>query len=116
MEMDQHSNYPDVIHKLREIRQKASALRIPQVVVMTMVDKSCPAVAKDLKMIYRSKTIKAQMQECSNKLGVPMNCIFPVQNYHEEIDLNEDVDILLLSALKNILNFANDHVGEHANN
>lgn len=43
-----------------------------------------------------------------------MNYIFPVKNYHEEIYLKDDVDVLLLSALRNILNFANDHVEEHA--
>lgn len=41
-----------------------------------------------------------------------MNCIFPVKNYHEEIQLNNDVDVLLLSALSTILNFANDYVAE----
>ncbi|XP_063048565.1 interferon-induced protein 44-like [Engraulis encrasicolus] len=98
-----------VIQKLREIRKKATALTIPQVIVMTMVDKACPEVNKDLKMIYRSKKIKEQMLECQNKLGVPMNFIYPVKNYHEEAELCDDVDILLLYALKNILNFANDH-------
>ncbi|XP_062388392.1 interferon-induced protein 44-like isoform X2 [Sardina pilchardus] len=105
-------NVHDVITKLRNIREKASQLGIPQVVLMTKVDDACPEVRKDLKMIYRDKKIKEKMQQCSNKLGVPMNCIFPVKNYHEEIDLNDDVDMLLLSALTNILNFADDHVAD----
>lgn len=41
-----------------------------------------------------------------------MNCIFPVKNYHKEIHLNKDMDVLLLSALTTILNFANDYVAE----
>ncbi|XP_076121884.1 interferon-induced protein 44-like [Alosa pseudoharengus] len=86
---------------------------IPQVILLTKVDTACPEVCKDLRLIYRSKKIKEKMQECSNKLGVPMNCIFPVKNYDHEIDLDDNVDKLLLSALKNILNFANDHVAEH---
>ncbi|XP_063048566.1 interferon-induced protein 44-like [Engraulis encrasicolus] len=101
-----------VIQKLREIRLKASALTIPQVIVMTMADKACPEVNKDLRMIYRSKKIKEKMLECQNKLGVTTNYIYPVKNYHEETELRDDVDILLLSALKGILNFANDHVEE----
>ncbi|XP_063074537.1 interferon-induced protein 44-like [Engraulis encrasicolus] len=105
-----------VIRKLREIRKKASELKIPQVVVMTMVDKACPEVSKDLKMIYRSKKIKEKMLECQNKLGVPMNYIYPVKNYSEEGELNNDVDTLLLYALKNILNFANDHVEDQLDN
>ncbi|KAL2101906.1 hypothetical protein ACEWY4_003667 [Coilia grayii] len=104
-----------IISKMREIRKEAAALKIPQVVLMSMVDKACTEVNKDLKMIYRSKKIKEKMQECSNKLGVPMTCVFPVKNYHEEIELHNDVDILLLSALIPILNFANDYVGEQVN-
>ncbi|KAF1377039.1 hypothetical protein PFLUV_G00217740 [Perca fluviatilis] len=37
-----------------------------------------------------------------------MNCIFPVKNYHEEINLNSDIDSLILSALTNIINFGDD--------
>ncbi|XP_063046647.1 interferon-induced protein 44-like [Engraulis encrasicolus] len=106
----QNAQVQSVIRKMREIREKASELGIPQVIVMTMVDKACPQVNKDMKMIYRSKKIKEKMLECESKLGVPMNYIYPVKNYHEEIELRNDLDILLLSALKGILNFANDHV------
>ncbi|KAL2101727.1 hypothetical protein ACEWY4_003488 [Coilia grayii] len=102
-----------VITKLREIRQKASDLNIPQVVLMTMVDNTCPQVKEDLKNIYRSKKIKEKVCVCgTNYLGVPMNFVYPVKNYHEEGELHNDIDILLLSALKNIVNFANDHVDE----
>ncbi|XP_063049363.1 interferon-induced protein 44-like [Engraulis encrasicolus] len=110
--MMQTEEVESVIKKLRQIRERASKLRIPQVVVMTMVDNVCPEVQRDLKMIYRSKKIKEKMQECTNRLGVPMTSVFPVKNYHEEIALHNDVDILLLSALKNILLIANDHVQE----
>lgn len=52
----------------------------------------------------------AQMEELSSEVGIPMNCIFPVKNYHEEIDLNEDVDTLILSALKHIIEFGDDFI------
>lgn len=50
------------------------------------------------------------MKECNVKLGVPLNYIFPVKNYHEEINNNAEIDILILMALTNIVNFANDFV------
>lgn len=53
-----------------------------------------------------------QMWLCSNDLGVPLNYIFPVKNYHEEIHLTSDMDVLLLSALTFILNLANNFVAE----
>ena len=39
-----------------------------------------------------------------------MNCIFPVKNYHEESSVDEKVDFLILDALHNIVDFANDYV------
>jgi hypothetical protein len=46
------------------------------------------------------------MEQCSNGLGVPVNCILPVKNYHEEIDLDDDMDVLLLRALRQMVDFA----------
>lgn len=50
------------------------------------------------------------MQECSNSVGLPMNCIFPVKNYHEENKLDGKMDSLILDALKNVVNFAESYV------
>ncbi len=49
-----------------------------------------------------------QMQECSNLVGVPMSHIFPVKNYHEEIDTHNDIDVLILRALTQIVHIADD--------
>lgn len=50
------------------------------------------------------------MELCSDKLGVPMNCIFPVKNYHQEDGTNINMDILIFKAMLNIVNFASDFV------
>ncbi|XP_026063167.1 interferon-induced protein 44-like [Carassius auratus] len=98
----------EVFRKLRVIRQKASSLGIPQAVIMTMVDEACPLVKKDLRKIYTSKKIKEKMQECSNSVGVPVSHIFPVKNYHEESDTQNDIDVLILRALTHIVQIADD--------
>ncbi len=54
-----------------------------------------------------------QMEECSNSLGVPVSCTYPVKNYHEERATNPKMDILILDALQHIVNFANDYVEDH---
>ncbi|XP_053532157.1 interferon-induced protein 44 [Ictalurus punctatus] len=98
----------EVIDKLKYIRQEASKLMMPQVIVMTRPDLACPHINKDLRKIYTSKKIKDKMQECSNRLGIPMNYIFPVKNYHEEIDTEDDMDVLILKALDQIVHIAAD--------
>ncbi|KAB5523237.1 hypothetical protein PHYPO_G00150180 [Pangasianodon hypophthalmus] len=101
-----------VIQKLKEIRENASKYNLPQVIVMTKVDELCPLVKKDIKKVYTSKKVKQKMQECSNLLGVPMSYIFPVKNYHEEVDTDDDMDVLILKALDQFVNIANDALTE----
>ncbi|XP_034156229.2 interferon-induced protein 44-like [Pangasianodon hypophthalmus] len=99
-----------VIRSMKDVREKASDLGIPQVVILTHIDELCPLVQKNLRDVYISKKIKEKMSACSDLLGIPMNCIFPVKNYHEESDTNNDADVLVLLALRQIFNFANDYV------
>ncbi|XP_052401180.1 interferon-induced protein 44-like [Carassius gibelio] len=99
-----------LIDKLKIIRQRISDKGISQVVVMTKMDEACPLVNKDLRKMYTSKKIKEKMELCSAKLGVPMTNIFPVKNYHNEIDTNDDTDVLLLKALEQIVQLADDRL------
>ncbi|RXN24133.1 interferon-induced 44-like protein [Labeo rohita] len=99
-----------LIDKLKIIRQRISDKGIPQVIVMTKVDEACPLVKNDLRKIYKSKKIKEKMDLCSAKVGVPMSHIFPVKNYHDEIETNNDIDILILKALEQIVQIANDRL------
>ncbi|XP_016110465.1 interferon-induced protein 44-like [Sinocyclocheilus grahami] len=105
-----------LVDKLRIIRIRISDKRIPQVIIMTKVDETCPLVKDDLKKVYNSKRIKEKMHLCSEMIGVPMNCIFPVKNYHDEIELDNDVDVLILKAFEQIVNFADDRLRVAASN
>ncbi|XP_058236000.1 interferon-induced protein 44-like [Hemibagrus wyckioides] len=102
---DTVSRMEDHICKVKEIREHASLLGIPQVIVMTKVDKACELVSKDLKKIYYSKKIKEKVVKCSNTVGIPLNAIYPVQNYSESITQDPDTDMLILTAMRDILNF-----------
>uniref|UniRef100_A0A8C1A5R6 Interferon-induced protein 44-like n=1 Tax=Cyprinus carpio carpio TaxID=630221 RepID=A0A8C1A5R6_CYPCA len=104
-----------LIHKLKDIRQKISDKGIPQVVVMTKVDEACPLVKKDLRKMYTSKKIKEKMELCSAKVGVPLTNIFPVKNYHDEIDTEDDIDVLILKALEQIVHLADDRLEDTEN-
>ncbi|XP_050967999.1 interferon-induced protein 44-like [Labeo rohita] len=104
-----HSRGHSLIDKLKNIRQRCNKW-IPQV---RKVDEACPLVKNDLRKIYKSKKIKENMELCSTKVGVPMNHIFAVKNYHDEIDTNDDTDILILKAFEQIVQLASDRLEDN---
>uniref|UniRef100_A0A3B3DVB7 G domain-containing protein n=1 Tax=Oryzias melastigma TaxID=30732 RepID=A0A3B3DVB7_ORYME len=82
--------------KLKAIRRTVN-LMIPQLLLLTKVDEACALVREDVRNVYRSGYIK--------ELGVPLSCIIPVKNYSEELELDTNTDILLLSAVVQMLRF-----------
>ena len=52
-----------------------------------------------------------QAQEVSQRLGVPLSCVVPVKNYSRELELEleQNCDILLLSAVNQMLRSADDY-------
>ncbi|XP_029968425.1 interferon-induced protein 44-like [Salarias fasciatus] len=97
-----------VLQKMRDVREAANDLGIPQLLIVTKVDEACPETQKSLRNVYRSKHVKKKMAEFSSKVGIPMNFILPVKNYSEEISTNPDVDTLILSILRLIIDFGDD--------
>ncbi|XP_027008219.2 interferon-induced protein 44-like [Tachysurus fulvidraco] len=99
-----------VLKKMKSVVKSASGMGIPQVVFMTRVDLACPITKENLQNVYKSKKIKDNMQKCSYELGVPVNRIFPVKNYHELVHMDEAINCLMLDALSQIIYWANDYV------
>lgn len=95
--------------KLDAIRRKINLMGIPQLVLLTKVDEACPLVMEDVRNIYKSGYIKEMMQETSARLGIPLSCIVPMKNYSEELELDPNADILLLSAIIQMLRFADNY-------
>ncbi|XP_026105061.1 interferon-induced protein 44-like [Carassius auratus] len=110
------ADYTIITEKLRLIRQTISDNGIPQVIVMSKVDEACYLIKKDLKMVYRSRIIKERMELCSATVGVPVSNIFPVKNYHNEINTNDVVDVLILKAFYQIVRSADARLKHGAYN
>uniref|UniRef100_W5K5C5 G domain-containing protein n=1 Tax=Astyanax mexicanus TaxID=7994 RepID=W5K5C5_ASTMX len=104
--------------KLKTIRDAAYRMdsNLTHVILMTKVDETCTLTNKDLRHVYNSKIIKDKMHKCQRALGVKMNCIFPVKNYHEETEINENVNCLMLHALTRIVRWADEYVDKCSNN
>ncbi|KAI3368611.1 hypothetical protein L3Q82_025615 [Scortum barcoo] len=98
--------------KLTAIRRKVNLMGIPQLVLLTKVDEACPFVSQNIRNVYKSGYIKEMMQEVSTQLGVPLSCVVPVKNYSEELELDLNCDILLLSAVNQMLRFADNYFDE----
>ncbi|KAL7852988.1 hypothetical protein SRHO_G00187730 [Serrasalmus rhombeus] len=99
-----------IFDKLGTIRKKATELEIPQVIILTKVDTVCEVINNDVTKMYWSRKIQEKVKVCSNKLGIPLNSIYAVKNYHAEVTQDEEIDTFILMALRDIVNFANDYV------
>ncbi|KAK7904027.1 hypothetical protein WMY93_016634 [Mugilogobius chulae] len=95
-----------ILDKLRTIRRKVNHMGVPQILLMTKIDEACPLVEKDLKNVYHSDYIQKKAREVSEALGIPLSCVVPVKNYCTETQLNLEVDVLLLSAVELMMNYA----------
>ncbi|XP_029911873.1 interferon-induced protein 44-like [Myripristis murdjan] len=102
----------DHVKKIKDIRRTACDLGIPQLAVITNIDSACTEIHKDLKNVYKSKYLKKTMEEFSDSVGIPMNCIFPVKNYQEKNVVNDDADSLILSVLRRIIDFGEEFIND----
>ncbi|XP_047429495.1 interferon-induced protein 44-like [Mugil cephalus] len=98
----------DVVETLCDIRDEATELGIPQVALFTKIDEACREIKTDMKNVYRSKSLQTKIEKFSANVGIPVNCIFPVKNYHSETNLNDDINALILNTLRNIITIADD--------
>ncbi|CAL8282095.1 unnamed protein product [Boreogadus saida] len=102
----------DTLNKMNVITTAARDYDIPQMAILTNIDETCPLVKKSITNVYKSKRIRRMMEELQSKLGIPLTNIFPLKNYHEEHDLNSDIDMLILKALRQIIQIANDRLNK----
>ncbi|XP_069380576.1 interferon-induced protein 44-like isoform X2 [Paralichthys olivaceus] len=98
----------EIVMKMREVRLAASELDIPQLAILTKVDEACPKAAGDSSNIYKSTYLKEQVDKFHMLLGLPLNCIFLVQNYDEETELNEGMSAAIVCALRQMVQFGED--------
>ncbi|XP_062264905.1 interferon-induced protein 44-like [Platichthys flesus] len=102
----------EMVKKIRDVRLAASALNIPQMVIITKVDNACPEVKKETCDIYRSKYLKEKVEQFHQLLGIPENCIFLLKNYSHETESNDQVNAAIVCALKQMLHYGDDYLND----
>ncbi|XP_071019392.1 interferon-induced protein 44-like [Oncorhynchus clarkii lewisi] len=93
----------------QQLREHISDLGVHQVALLTHVDQVCQETARDITQVYNSRIVQQTMTNAGALLGMSTSYIVPVKNYSSELDVDENTDILLLSAVDHILQYVDLH-------
>uniref|UniRef100_A0A3Q1M1V5 Interferon induced protein 44 n=1 Tax=Bos taurus TaxID=9913 RepID=A0A3Q1M1V5_BOVIN len=96
----------EMVEKIKRIRRELIKSDVVHVVLLTHVDTLDLITKGDLIDVY--KCVPVKLQAVHRKLGFPLSDIFVVSNYTSEWELEPVIDVLILSALKEMLRAADD--------
>ncbi|KAJ0022514.1 hypothetical protein NQD34_010004 [Periophthalmus magnuspinnatus] len=100
-----------VVEKIKRVRESTKDLNIPDMAIVTKIDLSTKEIMEDVKKVYTSAYLHKNMKSLSSMVGIPLNYMFPVQNYSAgEMERDNDMDILLLTALKHMMISGSDFI------
>ncbi|KAK3714132.1 hypothetical protein QZH41_012267, partial [Actinostola sp. cb2023] len=103
-----------MVRKLKSLAEGLYSRKIPVFVVLTHMDEFCPEVRKDVRKVYHSIAVRNLVHKISSIVnGLPESQIFPVINYSKVLELKNNMDILLLYALRQMLILAEEHLEIH---
>ncbi|CAC5368437.1 unnamed protein product [Mytilus coruscus] len=99
-----------VIEKMKGFQIHMNQRGIPQIVLLTKIDKVCENTSEDLSQVFFSPVVQETVDRVSQILGLPRSNILPIKNYESEIEPQDHVNILTLLTLQQILNSADDYM------
>ncbi|WAR29773.1 IFI44-like protein [Mya arenaria] len=85
------------------------------VVILTKIDKLHKDIADDLADVFKHQVVNAAVEKVSEMLGIPPNNVFPVKNYHSEVETEVAVHAFALMALRKLICMASDVLEERTN-
>ncbi|XP_045166459.2 interferon-induced protein 44-like [Mercenaria mercenaria] len=97
-----------LVEKMKGLRGLMNQKRIPHLILLTKIDKLCKEVEKDVSCVYHSRTVEEAVEKASQILGLPRANVLPVKNYEKEAELDDNIDILALLALRKMLHSTED--------
>ncbi|XP_060585145.1 interferon-induced protein 44-like [Ruditapes philippinarum] len=97
-----------IIEKMKGFQNLMNQKGIPQIILLTKIDKLCKEVEQDVSLVFNSPEVQQHVDKASQILGLPRANVLPVKNYENELELHDNNSILQLLALRQMLNFAQD--------
>ncbi|XP_052802950.1 interferon-induced protein 44-like isoform X2 [Mya arenaria] len=99
-----------MLQKLLTYRDLLTRKEIPQAALITKIDNLCEKSAENTRNTFLSPAVKDLVDNVADLLQLPRNSILPVKNYEEELEIDENINILALLAIRQILFFAEDYL------
>jgi len=79
-------------------------------VFLTKIDKLGLDFQDNYTNVFKDKTIKRLIETVSEMFGIPRNNVLPVKNYEQETEVETDVNILALLALRRLQQLVADRM------
>ncbi|XP_052705624.1 interferon-induced protein 44-like [Crassostrea angulata] len=97
-----------ILEKIRKLQIAMNQRGLPQVVLLTKIDKISASLQDDVGLTYYIPTVQEHVDKVAAMIGLPRSHVIPVKNYESERELNDNINILNLLAMQQILHFADD--------
>ncbi|XP_022353143.1 interferon-induced protein 44-like [Enhydra lutris kenyoni] len=98
----------DMMAKIKKIRRELIKCGVAHVVLLTHVDSVDLISRGDLGDIYKCMLVKPKLETVHRELGFALSDILVISNYTSEWELDPVKDVLILSALRQMLWAADD--------
>ncbi|XP_033754699.1 interferon-induced protein 44-like [Pecten maximus] len=97
-----------VMERVKAMQVRMNQRGIPQVVLLTKIDRICEEISDDVSKVFFSPAMKESVDRVAMVMGLPRSHILPVKNYECEVELDQNTNILSLLSLRRILHFVDD--------
>uniref|UniRef100_A0A8W8M6Q4 TLDc domain-containing protein n=1 Tax=Magallana gigas TaxID=29159 RepID=A0A8W8M6Q4_MAGGI len=101
-----------ILKQMKAMQSRMNQRNIPQVVYLTKLDKVCPMVEEHAGLMFHSSAVREAVDKIADVMGLPRGFVLPIKNYESETILDQNIDILILKALKQTADFADDYMEE----
>ncbi|XP_069123068.1 interferon-induced protein 44-like [Argopecten irradians] len=97
-----------VLERIKSMQIRMNQRGIPQVVLLTKIDRICEEISDDVSKVFFSLAMKECVEKVAMVMGLPRSHVLPVKNYESEVELDQNTNILALLSLRRLLYFVDD--------